>query len=118
MGLTRGMEPTRYLRVIRHRVWMLVACAIVGVLAAGIVSFLLPPVYEAHVALLVPPAQLLVSTDPNVVPLNPDQILRTYASLMTKRPLLEKVSAQVGLKIRPDDLAKQITVTPEPNTTI
>ena len=97
---------------------MIVACPIIAGLAAGIISFVLPPVYEAHVALLVPPAQLLTSTDPNVVPLNPDQILRTYASLMTQRPLLETVSNQLGLKIRPEDLAKQISVTPEPNTTI
>lgn len=112
------MELNRYLRVLRQRLWMIVVCPIVAALAAGIVSFLLPPVYEAHVGLLVPPAQLLVTTNPNVVPLNPDQILRTYASLMTKRPLLEAVSTQLGLKIRPEDLAKEITVTPEPNTTI
>jgi capsular exopolysaccharide synthesis family protein len=112
------MELSRYLRVVRQRLWMIVVCPSVAALAAGIVSFLLPPVYEAHVALLVPPAQLLVSTDPNVVPLNPDQILHTYASLMTERPILEVVSAQLGLKIRPEDLANQITVTPETNTTI
>jgi receptor protein-tyrosine kinase len=112
------MELNRYIRIVRHRLWMIVACPIAAALAAGVVSFLLPPVYEAHVAVLVPPAQVFVTTDPNVVPLNPDQILRTYASLMTKRPILEAVSVQLGLKIRPDDLAKQITVTPEPNTTI
>jgi receptor protein-tyrosine kinase len=97
---------------------MVVLCPIVAAFTAGIVSFSLPPVYEAHVAVLVPPAQVFVTTDPNVIPLNADQILRTYASLMTKRPILEAVSAQVGLKVRPEDLAKQITVTPEPNTTI
>jgi receptor protein-tyrosine kinase len=37
---------------------------------------------------------------------------------MTQRPLLESVSKELGLNIRPEDLAKEITVTPETNTTI
>src|ERR1700694_3756768 len=112
------MELTRYLSVLRQRMWMIVACPIIAALAAGIVSFLLPPVYEAHVSLLVRPAQPLASTDPTVAALTSDQISRTYASLMTQRPLLQSVSSELGLTVRPEDLVKEITVTPETNTTI
>ena len=112
------MDLTMYIRLLRLRLWMIIACPIVAAIAAGIVSSLLPPVYEAHVSLLVRPAQPLASTDPTVAALTSDQISRTYASLMTKRPLLESVSKELGLRIRPEDLAKRITVTPETNTTI
>jgi receptor protein-tyrosine kinase len=112
------MELTRYFRLLRQRLWIVIACPIIAALVAGIVSFLLPPVYEAKVSLLVRPSQPLASTDPTAAALTSDQISRTYASLMTQRPLLQSVSAQLGLTIRPEDLAKQITVTPEPNTTI
>ena len=112
------MELIRYVRVLRRRLWMIVICPIVAALAAGIVSLALPPVYEAQVVLLVRPAQPLASSDPTVAALTSDQISRTYASLMTERPLLESVSADLGLKIKPVDLAKKIKVTPEPNTTI
>jgi receptor protein-tyrosine kinase len=112
------MELTRYVRLLRQRLWIVIACPIIAALVAGIVSFLLPPVYEAKVSLLVRPSQPLASTDPTAAALTSDQISRTYASLMTQRPLLQSVSAQLGLTIRPEDLAKQITVTPEPNTTI
>src|SRR6202790_1865802 len=112
------MELNRYLRVVRHQLWMIAVCPIVAALAAGIVSFLLPPVYQAQVSVLVRPAQPLGSTDPTVAALTADQISRTYASLMTQRPLLQSVSSELGLRIRPEDLAKEITVTPEPNTTI
>jgi capsular exopolysaccharide synthesis family protein len=112
------MELTRYIRVVRQRLWIIVACPIVAALAAGIVSFLLPPVYEAHVSLLVRPSQPLSTTDPNVAALTADQISRTYASLMTQPPLLESVSKELGLSIRAEDLKKEITVTPEVNTTI
>ena len=58
------MELTRYLRVLRQHVWMIVACPIIAALAAGIVSFLLPPVYEAHVFVYVKPAQPITGIDP------------------------------------------------------
>ena len=112
------MDLRRIGRVVRHRWWMIVICPIVAALAAGAVSLLLPPVYEAHVALLVRPAQPLATTDPNVASLTTDQISRTYAALMTERPLLVLVSNQLGLTIRPEDLAKEINVTPQPNTQI
>ena len=112
------MNLRRYGRVLRHRWWMIVICPIVAALAAGAVSLVLPPVYEAHVALLVRPAQPLATTDPGVASLTTDQISKTYAALMTERPLLVLVSKQVGLTIRPEDLAKEINVTPQPNTQI
>src|SRR5438309_8568946 len=112
------MDLTMYIRLLRLRLWMIIACPIVAAIAAGIVSSLLPPVYEAHVSLLVRPAQPLASTEPTVAALTSDQISRTYASLMTQRPLLESVSSELGIKIRPEDLAKEISVTPEPNTSI
>src|SRR5438128_2205861 len=111
------MELSRYLRVIRHRLWMIVACPVVAALTAGIVSFALPPVYEAHATLLVLPSNL-GAADPNVVPLTPDQILRTYSLLLTQRKLLDSVIADLGLKIRSDDLARKIKATPQPNSTI
>lgn len=112
------MDLRRVGRVVRYRWWMIVICPVVAALAAGAVSLVLPPVYEAHVALLVRPAQPLATTDPNVASLTTDQISRTYAALMTERPLLVQVSNQLGLTMRPEDLAKEINVTPQPNTQI
>jgi capsular exopolysaccharide synthesis family protein len=111
------MELTRYVRLLRRRLWMIVACPIVAALAAGIVSFMLSPVYEAHTALLVWPANL-GPADANAAPLNPDQIAKTYASLLKQPPLLEAVARELGLNLRPEDMAGQITVTPQVNTTI
>lgn len=112
------MDLRRYGRIVRHRWWLIAICPIAAALVAGVVSLLLPPVYEAHVALLVRPAQPLATTDPNVANLTTDQISRTYATLMTERPLLVQVSNQLGITVRPEDLAKEITVTPQPNTQI
>src|SRR5256885_6509002 len=111
------MDLISYGRVIRRWAWLIILCPFVAALVAGVLSFTLPKTYEAKVALLVRPAQPL-SGDPSVAALTADQILRTYASWMTKPPVLEKVSSDLKLRTNASDLSKQITVTPEPNTTI
>jgi receptor protein-tyrosine kinase len=95
---------------------MVIACPIVAALAAGIVSFVIPPVYEAHVSLYIKPAQPISSTDPTTAALTSDQVLRTYATWMTQRPVLDSVDSQLGLGLRYEDLLKKIKATPQPNT--
>jgi len=112
------MELIRYARILRRWMWMIVICPIVAALTAGIVSFSLPPVYEAQVVVLVRPAQPLASTDPTVAALSAEQVSSTYAKLMVERPMLESVIADLGLKTRPDALEQTIKVTPQPGTTI
>ena len=111
------MELIRYWRVVRRWALLIILCPIVAAIIAGVVTLRLPSVYEAQVSLLVRPAQPL-AVDLGAAALTSDQILRTYARLMTERPLLEKVIADQSLNTDPVTLAKQITVTPEPNTLI
>src|SRR5712692_429623 len=111
------MELIRYWRVMRRWAWLIILCPLVAALAAGLISLQLPRVYEAQVSLLVRPAQPL-SVVPGSAPLTADQVLRTYARLMTERPILEKVISDEALRTDPVKLSRQITVTPEPSTTI
>jgi polysaccharide biosynthesis transport protein len=111
------MELIRYARLLRRWAWLIILCPIVAAAAAGIISFLLPPVYEANVSLLVRPAQPL-TVDPGSATLTSDQISRTYAQLMTERPLLDEVNSDLHLNTTPDNLGKLIKVTPQVNTTI
>ena len=89
------------------------ACPILAAFAAGIVSFVLPPVYESKLDLAVRPAQLLPSTDPNAPAVPATTILATYAVFMTEPPLLNKVIADLRLKTTSDELVKEIKVTPD-----
>jgi capsular exopolysaccharide synthesis family protein len=111
------VELIRYGRVMRRWAWLIILCPFVAALVAGVISLELPKVYEAKVALLVRPAQPL-SGDPSVAALTADQILRTYARWMTEPPILQKVISDQNLQTDTVALARQITVTPEPNTTI
>ena len=111
------MELIRYTRVLRRWIALIVICPIIAAIGAAAVSFMLPPVYEAKVSLLVRPAQPL-SVDPGVSALTSDQISRTYARLLVEPPILQKVISDLGLKTSPEGLSKQIKVTPQANTTI
>jgi capsular exopolysaccharide synthesis family protein len=110
------VELTRYFAILRQRLWMLIACPVVAAIAAGIVSYVIPPVYEAHVSLYVRPVQPIATTDPTVAGATIDQILRTYADWMTQRPVLDGVDRQMQLGLSYDDLLKKVKVTPQANT--
>src|SRR6266849_3543803 len=110
------MELIRYWRVMRRWAWLIILCPLVAALAAGLISLQLPKVYEAQVSILVRPAQVLPVI--GGLPTTPDQILRTYATLMTERPRLEQVISDLGLGTDPVTLFREISVTPEPNTLI
>lgn len=109
------MELIRYWRVVRRWAVVIIVCPLVAAMVAGLVTLQLPNVYEAQVSLLVRPAQPL-GVDQGVAALTSDQILRTYAQLLTQRPLLQQVIQDEGLNTDPVSLSKQITVTPVPNT--
>src|SRR5207253_3164039 len=111
------MELIGYWRVVRRWAWVIILCPVVAAFAAGLVSLQIPKVYEAQVSLLVRPAEPL-SVEPGGATLTPDQISRTYAQWMTKRPVLQKVITDLNLQTDPVNLSHQIVVTPEPNTTI
>jgi tyrosine-protein kinase len=111
------VELIRYWRVVRHRAWLIILCPVVAVLVAGSITWRLPNVYEAQVSILVRPAQPLTPV-PGGAPETTDQILHTYAVLMTEPDVLQQVISDQGLHTDPVNLAKQITVTPVPNTTI
>lgn len=95
---------------------MIIACPIIAAIAAGIVSFLLPPVYEAHVSVYVRPALPIQSTDPNIQIPTTDAILQTYAKWMVEPPIVDQVDSQLGLGLTYDQLVKKIKVTPQTNT--
>lgn len=111
------MELIHYTRVVRRWAWLILLCPLVAALAAGLVSLQLTKVYEAKALLWVRTAQLLQSS-PGVAPVTADQVLRTYAQLMTTPPQLSKVISDETLPTDPVSLSKQVTVTPQPNTVL
>jgi non-specific protein-tyrosine kinase len=112
------VDVTRYLRALKRWVWLLVLCPLVAVVGAGLVTKVMPPVYEAQASVLVKPAQPLAATDPTMVAVSAEQISSTYAQLMTERPILQQVVNDLRLRMSVDDLGSKVKVAPQSNTSI
>lgn len=103
------MELQRFALILWHRVsWILLGI----VLAAGgayLVSTLSYPVYAASVTILVNQASSDQVTDYTAL-LTSERLARTYAELLTKRPVLEEAIATFKVSVSSEDMARKITV--------
>ncbi len=111
------MELRHYLAVLWKWVWLLLLAPL---LAAGIslaVSMHIQPVYRASATLLISQASgpSLDSNSYNSL-LTSERVAKTYAQLLTKRPLLEQVISDLYLKLTPYQLASKIEVIQPANT--
>ncbi|RME44962.1 MAG: polysaccharide biosynthesis tyrosine autokinase [Chloroflexi bacterium] len=111
------MELRHYLAVLWTWVWLLLLAPL---LAAGIslaVSMHIQPVYRASATLLISQASgpSLDSNSYNSL-LTSERVAKTYAQLLTKRPLLEQVISDLHLKLTPYQLAGKIEVIQPANT--
>jgi capsular exopolysaccharide synthesis family protein len=97
---------------------MLLVLPMLAVGAAVVFTHEVPPTYESQATLLVRPAQPISSLDPSSSAVTADQVAHTYAQLMTQRPLLEKVIADLKLDTTPEALVHEVKVTPQSNTTV
>ena len=112
------MTFRQHARALRRRAWLLVLLPLAAIVSGVAVTQQIPPVYESDVSVLVRTAQPISSLDPGTAAVSAEQVSRTYAQLMTQRPLLEKVVADLQLQILPDQLEKSVKVVPLANTTV
>jgi capsular polysaccharide biosynthesis protein len=108
------MQPQQLRKLARR--WAIPVVLITVV--AGIVGFAVArhsmPIYQAQASVLVIAGPQSANNSP--VLLSPDQAPANAAALMTETPMLQQVISQLHLGITTDQLAKQVTATPETNT--
>jgi capsular exopolysaccharide synthesis family protein len=108
------MELRHYLRIARRRWWIAVVGMVTAALAAFIVSRQLPPIYEARATLLLNLAQQPSLPTYNDVSAS-QALTKTYARLITSRPVLEETVRRIGGAVTLEDL-KRVSGTSEPQT--
>lgn len=101
------LNVRRYLLVLRHWWWLILGCAILAALAAFIISSQMMPVYSASVTLLVHQSPSSSGNDYNAILIS-EKLARTYAQMLTGRPVLDAVIEQAGLDETRDDLEKRV----------
>ncbi|WP_189822339.1 polysaccharide biosynthesis tyrosine autokinase [Streptomyces finlayi] len=89
--------------------WKFIAlCALAGLLTGLLATWLSTPVYQGHSQIFVS-ARAVADTQQlaQVSSFGQDRV-QSYADLVTSRPVMEEVVAELGLEQRPDELAQQV----------
>ncbi len=103
------MELKHYFAVLAKWAWLLLLAPIVVAAISFAVSKRMEPVYQASTTLLISQTGDASRADYNAL-LTSERIAKTYAELITKRPVLEKVISDLQLEMTPRQLAGDIDV--------
>jgi capsular exopolysaccharide synthesis family protein len=103
------LELARYLRLVRRWWWLLLLGLLIGGGGAWGVSRLMTPVYQASATLLVNQTQTPGTIAYNDI-LTSERLTKTYRELITQRPVLEDVVADLGIEPDAGGLASLISV--------
>lgn len=110
------MELRQYLLLMRRWWWLIVLLAVLGGGAAFTISLFRAPVYEASTTVLINQAPGSLPDEQAV--LSGQRVAATYAELLHQRPVLETVIAHLGLATSPEELKRQVAVTPVRDTNL
>ncbi|MBS1252171.1 MAG: Tyrosine-protein kinase YwqD [Anaerolineales bacterium] len=107
------MELREYTAIIWHWLWLICLGTLLAGGTAFIVSRQMTPIYQASSTLLINQARTPSTTDYSSI-IASERIAKTYAELMTQRPILELVAQEIG--IDPERFVEDIQVTPVRDT--
>jgi non-specific protein-tyrosine kinase len=108
------MQPQQLRKLARRWAIPVVLITVVAGIAGFAVARHSTPIYQAQASV-----QVLVglqSSNNSAVSLSPDQATATAAALMVEPPMLQQVINELHLGVNTDQLAKQVTATPEIST--
>jgi succinoglycan biosynthesis transport protein ExoP len=101
------MDLRRQLAILRAWLWLFIVSVLLAGSAAFLVSGAMPKIYGAQSTLIV--GQSLTSANPDYNQLLAAQRLsQTYASVVTTRPLAQRVIDKLGLHLSPDQLLTEV----------
>ena len=101
------MDLRRQLTILRAWLWLLIASVLLAASTAFLVSGAMPKIYAAQNTLLV--GQSLTAANPNSAQLTAaQQLSQTYATVVTTRPLAQRVIVRLGLQMTAGELLKEV----------
>jgi non-specific protein-tyrosine kinase len=109
------LELKRYIALLIRWAWLIALCAVLGAASAFIVSSRKTPVYRTSTTLMIQQSPESGTTEYNALRTS-ELLARTYAEILTEKPVLEEVIDRLGLDVSPDGLAKRVSVNRVPDT--
>ena len=87
----------KYLWLLWRWSWLIALCALLAGVGAYVFSRLQTPIYQASTTILVNEANSAQANNYSAIYLTYSQLTNTYAAMLTKQPLLDKVKQRLGL---------------------
>lgn len=97
-----GLDLYKYWQIFLRWWWLIALCVLIAAGSAYLVSSRMTPVYSATTTLLVQQAPTSNVTEYNAL-LTSERLARTYAQMLTSRPVLEETERRLGLADLSDD---------------
>lgn len=110
-----SIDLRQYVALFRQWWWLVVLVMALAGGAAYVVSSQMTPIYRASTTLLINQAPSSQVTDYTTI-ITSERIARTYAEMLTKRPVLEQTLKRMGIEMPLDEFSKMITVSPVRDT--
>ena len=109
------IDLRQYARILWRWTWLLILCAVLAGGAAFLVSRAMTPVYAASASLLINEAPDAQTSDYTAI-LTSERLARTYSEMLTQRPVLSAVIADLELEMDVEDLQGVVEVQPVRDT--
>jgi non-specific protein-tyrosine kinase len=101
------MDLRRQLTILRSWLWLFLASVLLAATAAFLVSGAMSKIYDAQNTLLV--GQSLTAANPDSAQLAAaQQLSQTYATVVTTRPLAQRVIDRLGLQMTAEELLREV----------
>ena len=94
------MELREYVGLLRKWLWLVILCTVAAGVSAYFVSKNMTPIYEASSTLRVNQASNPATTAAYADILTSERLARTYANLLTSRPVLEETARRLGIEVK------------------
>ena len=111
-----SIDFRRYLGLLRRWWWLFILAALVAGAIGYYYSMQLTPIYQATTTMMINEAPTSTRSADLTSITTSERLARTYAKMLTTRPLLEKVIQRLGVVIPPDEVAGMVSVTQVSNS--
>ncbi|HRW10585.1 MAG TPA: polysaccharide biosynthesis tyrosine autokinase [Caldilineaceae bacterium] len=110
-GQEKLIDLKVYGRLIWHWLWLIIACTMLAGIGGYVFSILSIPIYQASATVLIDQARNSSTSYQDL--LSSERIARTYAELMQRESMMEKVAARFGIDLTTlNDVVTDVSVTP------
>jgi non-specific protein-tyrosine kinase len=105
-----SIDFRRYLGLLRRWWWLFILAALVAGAIGYYYSLQLTPIYQATTTMMINEAPTSTRSADLTSITTSERLARTYAKMITTRPMIEKVIQRLGVVIPPDQVAGMVNV--------